>query len=309
MTAHTMTRELSDAFQGLRHTLGDASTADIFSAQVGINRCRSTQSLTRMNFGVPTVLMPVIGTKSIDVEHHEYASTPGQMLILPGDVCFSVINAPDRTSANYLGLAVRFDAETITLFQQLYGAQFDSWDLTPRWCVNSRANLVTALSNWIAWMHQYPADQTLVRHKMVELLLLFAQEGFAGNLLLKEHQSWQHRVKELFKLDPSRNWRIAEVCKRLAVSESTLRRHLNADDVGYRDLLEEVRLEHGMGLVMESDMLISQISLACGYQSQSRFAERFKLRFSMGPVELRNTRKLPQESGDVVPLQRPHRQV
>ncbi len=49
-----------------------------------------------------------------------------------------------------------------------------------------------------------------------------------------------------------------------------------------------------MGLVMESDKPISQISLACGYLSQSRFAERFKLRFSVTPIELRNTRNESQ---------------
>lgn len=152
-------------------------------------------------------------------------------------------------------------------------------------------------------MHRYPTEATLVRHKMVELLLLFAQQGLAGNLILEKHHSWRHRLKELFKLDPSRNWRMAEVCKRLGVSESTLRRNLKTEEIGFRELLEEVRLEHGMGLVMETDMLISQISLSCGYLSQSRFSERFKLRFSMGPVELRNTRKLMSESGDVVTFQ------
>lgn len=307
MTEPTMSPDLAEALQGLRRTLDSNAETDMLSAQIGINRCRTKQSLTRMSFGVPSILIPVIGTKTVIVEEQEYSCNPGQLLILPGGTSFDVENAPDRQAARYVGLAVRIDPETVTVFKQLYGAQFENWDLTPRWCVASRPSLTTALSNWISWMQQYPTEATLVRHKMVELLLLFAQQGLAGNLILKQHHSWRHRLKELFKLDPSRNWRMADICKRLGVSESTLRRNLKTEEIGFRELLEEVRLEHGMGLVMETDMLIGQISLSCGYLSQSRFSERFKLRFSMAPVELRNTRNSVHESGDVVALKRPHR--
>ncbi len=302
MRKSSIPRDVSDAIQGLRRTLEANVDSGMLGSHVGINRCQTKQSLTRMSFGAPTVMLPVLGTKTVIAEDHEYVCKPGELLMLPDGLSFDVENAPDRQSARYLGIAVRFDVETLALFTQLYGKQFDSWDIVPKWQVVGRANLIAALSSWISWMSQFSTETTQIRHRMVELLLLFSQQGIVGNLILQKHKSWKHRLKELLKLDPARNWRIADVCKRLGVSESTLRRHLRHEEIGFRDLLGEVRLEHGMGLVMETDMLISQISLASGYQSQSRFSERFKLRFSMSPKELRNTRNAPSTTEKVIAL-------
>lgn len=303
MPETTSQRSVTPAMRQLQRILDNNAESDILASHVGINRCRRIQSLTRMSFGVPTVMLPVLGTKTIIVEEREYACKQGQLLILPGGIHFDVENAPDREAARYLGIAVRFDSETIALFNHLYGKQFNNWDLTPKWQAAGSTKLITALSDWISWLHQFPTEPTQVWHRMVELLLLFAQQGNAGNLILQHHTSWKHRLSELLKLDPARNWRMIEVCKRLGVSESTLRRHLANEGIGFRDLREEVRLEYGMGFVMGTDMLISQISLASGYQSQSRFSERFKLRFSMSPKELRNTRDEMPTPANVIRLQ------
>ena len=295
-------REVSDAVRALAYLLrGDAAFANA-AANLGINRCRTKQTLTQMSFGVPTVLLPVVGTKTVIIEDSEFICKPGQLLMLPEGVSFDVENAPDRTAARYVGLGIRFDVETIKLFHQLYAKQFEIWDLTPHWRISGHAKLITAVTSWMSWMQKFPTEPMQARHRMIELLLLFAQQGCVGNLVLKQYKSWRHRLKELFLRDASKAWRMAGVCKQLGVSESTLRRHLAAESIGFRELLEEVRLEHGMGLVMESDVLISQISLACGYTSQSRFSERFKMRFSMSPTELRITRTKSHTHGNVINL-------
>jgi AraC-like DNA-binding protein len=260
------------------------------SNQIGVNRCKIKQSLTRMCFGVPTIMLTVRGQKHVTMGDSIFKLVPGDMLILPEAVNFDVENIPDTREGRYLGLAIRFDAEILTAFRDLYGAQFDNWDLTPRWHVKGNARITAAIANWVSWVRRFPPDQIQTRHRMIEMMLLFADQGIAGNLIFKLHRSWRHRLKQLLLLDPARNWRMTEICRRLGVSESTLRRHLHEENIGFRAILEEVRLEHGMGLIMSSDMLIGQVSLSCGYQSQSRFAERFKMRFSMSPIELRNSR-------------------
>lgn len=295
---------VTEAMEELRLELDREVTSaeEGYSDRLGINRCKAKQSLTRMCFGAPTVMMTVVGEKIVTIEDRQYRLKSGDMFMLPEEVCFDVENIPCPRTNRYLGLAIRFDAETMSLFRDLYGRQFDDWDLTPRWHAKGSAKVIAATASWISWIRRFSTDQAQVRHRMVELMLLFADQGVAGNLILKLHHSWKHRLKQLFLLDPARPWRMKEACQRLAVSESTLRRHLREEDIGFRELLEEVRLEHGMGLVMSTDMLITQISLACGYQSQSRFGERFKLRFSMSPIELRNSRKSAQSGDNVVLL-------
>lgn len=292
--------ELLRAVHDLRLALTGESNQETSSAHLGFNRCKSKQSLTRMCFWHPTIMLPAVGTKTVLVGDNEFVCRPGSLLQLPAGVSFDVENAPDSKLAYYMGIAVRFDPETFRLFVELYGSQFDTWNLTPQWHVTGKVEPIVALVDWIRWTRRFSPEVTQIRHRMVEVLLLFAQHGLAGNLLMSHHRSWRQKVKELVALDPARDWQIDAVCRKLGASESTLRRHLRTEDSSFRALLEEVRLEKGMGLVMESDMPISQISLACGYLSQSRFAERFRLRFSVTPIELRNTRNESQSPRDNV---------
>jgi AraC-like DNA-binding protein len=296
--------DILDAVIELRAELDHSSRMDNegYAGRLGINRCKACQPLTSMCFGVPTVMMTITGRKIVSIEENTYTLSPGDMLILPEEVDFDVENIPDRKLGRYLGVAIRFDARTLSIFRDLYGDQFENWDLTPRWHVTGSGKSIAATASWISWIRRFSTDQTQVRHRMIELLLLFANQGVAGNLIFQLYNSWRPRLKQLFQLDPARAWRINDICQRLAVSESTLRRHLKEEGIGFRELLEESRLEHGMGLVMSTDMLISQISHSCGYQSQSRFSERFKKRFSMSPVELRNSRNAPDGGDNVVSI-------
>lgn len=283
---------ISNMIQELKTALDrdDNQDGEGYFGRLGINRCVAIQSLTHMSFGVPTLMMSVVGKKVITTEDQVFTARPGHIFILPEGVSFDVQNVPDQKKGRYLGLSIQFGPATMSMFRDLYGSRFDDWDLSPHWQVGANSKTIASVEAWITWIRRFPADQVQVRHRMVELLLLLAEQGIAGNLILTVHHSWRKRLRQLFILDPARPWRIADACHRLGSSESTLRRNLRVEETGFRELLEEVRLEHGIGLVMSTNMQITQISFACGYQSQSRFAQRFKLRFSMSPIELRNTR-------------------
>jgi AraC-like DNA-binding protein len=117
-----------------------------------------------------------------------------------------------------------------------------------------------------------------------------SRAGSAGNLLLNREASWRERVAQLVSLEPAREWEAAEVCRRLAIGESTLRRRLQEEGTGFREVMEETRLVAGLALLQETFWPVGQVALAVGYRSQSRFSERFKLRFGLTPSELKRTR-------------------
>jgi len=256
---------------------------------LGIYRCYQRQKLQNLITGGPTVMFVVNGTKKITVGEHIFQAVPGEILLLPEGVKFDVENTPDSSQRAYMGLAVRFDRTTIELFQKIYGEQFENWDLSSCWWSKGHKSVTAALVHWLSWSRQFSPDIMQTRHRQIELLLLFAKHALAGNLLLYNHPDIQKRVMQLLMLDPARQWKIDEVCTQLDTSEATLRRHLRRKNTSFRALLEDVRLSQGIWLVMESQSPISQIAFECGYRSQSRFTERFKLRFNMTPRELRNT--------------------
>lgn len=277
-----------------------ADAADLGPRRVGVNRCRSLQRLTRMTVAAPTVMLPLVGAKRVVVAEQVYRAGPGDYLVLPQGTVFDVENIPDGRAAAYLGIALIFDAETLAQFRTLYGAEIRGWHLTPRWVARSTDELLSAIRDWVSRNNTFPADDALTRHRMCEFLLLLARLGSAGNLLFQHQTRIRDRVKHLLALDPGRGWRIGDVTTRLALSESTLRRGLRREGAGFRDLLEEVRLDRGVELVMTTELPIGQIAHLCGYESQSRFSERFRLRFSLSPTELRATQRQP--TGSVTPL-------
>lgn len=158
--------------------------------------------------------------------------------------------------------------------------------------------MYSLIADWITHDQNYPADLIQTRHRLVEILLVLARQGVAGNLLLSHSETLSERITHHFKTDLSRDWSVQDLTKTLAMSERTLRRRLQIEKTGFRDLLEDARLNQGLEWVISSDMPIGQVAFECGYQSQSRFAERFRLRFSMSPTELRATQK--QAIGDLV---------
>ena len=74
------------------------------------------------------------------------------------------------------------------------------------------------------------------------------------------------------------------------MSESTLRRKLKAEGTSLQEIKDQSRLGLGLHLLQTTQDPITLIAEKCGYQSQSRFTNRFKGRFGLTPSELRKTK-------------------
>lgn len=274
----------------MRAELGALDLADISERGLGVNRCRRPQSLTRMVIAQPTVMVPLLGEKRVQLDAAHYHAAPGEMLVLPPGIEIGVDNLPDVNERSFEAVQIVFDHETLNLFERLHANHLDDPNFTARWKVSGSEALFAAIADWVAYSTAYQPDQTQTRHRMAEFLLILAKQGGIGNLMLPQQRVLGARVKHLLGRELTRDWRVAELADSLGHSESTLRRKLRAEGRSFRELLEEARMERGVDLVMATNMPISQIAFQCGYESQSRFAERFRKRFSLSPTELRATR-------------------
>ncbi|MEL6522978.1 MAG: AraC family transcriptional regulator [Pseudomonadota bacterium] len=291
---------LTEALSRLQKQLGQINLTDLPKRHVGVNRCQRAQCLTRMTVLEPTVMLPVHGKKKIRVGEESYAAEPGEMLLLPPGIEIDIDNQPDIRVGCFESALLVFDTQTLDLFGKLHGPHFDTWHLVPQWKAVGSDAFLAAVSDWVAFSYAFDPDQMQTRHRMAELLLILARQGVVGNLMQPVQARTSSRVKHILRLDPAHDWRAADLTVKLGMSESTLRRRLRAEGCSFRDLLEDVRLEHGVEIVMATDMPISQIAFQCGYVSQSRFAERFRKRFSLSPTDLRATRR--SSDADVIPL-------
>jgi AraC-like DNA-binding protein len=219
---------------------------------------------------------------------------PGELLLLPGGCTVEIGNHPGPRGEPYLGLAMAFPPASIEQFRRSYGTEIPD-NIRPLWSASAPGDMVTAMAQWLEWCMHHPVDPSLARHRQVEILMLLARAGIAGNLLLDREAAWHERVAQLIALDPARDWSAGELCRRLGIGESTLRRRLNQEGVGFRQVLEESRMVTALALLQETFWPVGQVAEAVGYNSHSRFSERFKRRFGLSPVELKKTRESDDE--------------
>jgi AraC-like DNA-binding protein len=235
-------------------------------------------------------VLVVSGRKIISLGERRIEIPAGELLLLPGGCTVEVGNHPSHGNQPYLGLAMGFAPECIELYRRSYGAQTPD-DTRPQWKAPAPGDMVFAMAQWVEWCMHHPIDPTLIRHRQVEMLMLLARAGIAGNLLLDHKAGWHDRVAQLLSLDPARDWSAGEICRRLGIGESTLRRRLNEEGTGFRQLLEESRMVAALALLQETYWPVGQVAEAVGYTSHSRFSERFKRRFGISPAELKKTRE------------------
>lgn len=134
--------------------------------------------------------------------------------------------------------------------------------------------------------------QAVIRHKMCEILLWLAHLGiyFAH----QETNDLTQQVRRLLATDPHRIWTAAEVAENLMMSEVVLRRKLSAENAALRSLMIDVRMSRALLLLQATDWPISAIAQSVGYESSSRFAERFRKRFGFAPTAIRGHQRIMQ---------------
>jgi AraC-like DNA-binding protein len=118
-----------------------------------------------------------------------------------------------------------------------------------------------------------------------DVLLWLAEDGIGFNA--HQEQTLADKVRTTLLKAPQDNWHITEMARRLAVSESTLRRRLAEHDTNFQELLIEARMARALSLLQTTKMPVAQIAYEAGYESPSRFAVRFRARYGVKPSDIR----------------------
>jgi AraC-like DNA-binding protein len=95
------------------------------------------------------------------------------------------------------------------------------------------------------------------------------------------------RALELTHSQPSAS--LADVCRCAAMSERTLRRHLQAEiGTTWEDFRRRSRLLQAVSLLSDTDVPIRTVASRCGFESQSAFAKAFRAVMGETPRNYRN---------------------
>ncbi len=245
-------------------------------------------------FEQPHLYLVQQGHKRVRWQQREVVAHSGELLIINGGQTVDIINEPSEEGA--------FSCQLLTCDPLLFAApppQVETQAPTAFDAVLALRNLPCALihsfettSLALALKHRFPA--VIIRHKMLEILLWLKQ--FNISFIQNEVRNLTQQVRRCLATDPHNIWTAAEVADTLSMSEVMLRRKLSAENTSLRTLMIDVRMSSALALLQSTDWPISAIAQHVGYESSSRFAERFRKRFGFAPTAIRGHQRAMEGS-------------
>lgn len=237
------------------------------------------QQLFNVPISQPLLIFVLAGSKLLQTERRILCAT-GEFIFLGSSPNINMRNVPD--DRDYYALLIEFEHSDFDCLPTHTSKPIDfihgTLDLP----------LAKGLQQFIEWSQFAP--QALWAQRRRELLQLLFHLGHTDVARLAGNQFVSQQVHKMIIKDLSEDISAEGIAQALAMSESTLRRKLAAENTSLQQLKDQARLGYGLHLLQTTEWPIIQIAEHCGYQSQSRFSSRFKQRFGLTPSALRHTR-------------------
>lgn len=132
-------------------------------------------------------------------------------------------------------------------------------------------------------------------HRMQELLAWLAHAGLVFDS--QAPSDLRRKVRLMIGAAPEKAWTATELAHSFAMSAATFRRRLAERGQSFNDILIDVRMTTALTLLQVTDLAIAEIACQVGYESASRFSDRFKRRFGFSPIAVRGVpSQLSQQS-------------
>jgi AraC-like DNA-binding protein len=276
-------QEITDILQPLRSANAPAGSKSRLR-DLGYISCTNTVDIKHVPFYEPCAILVLAGTKTIYDHGRTVTATAGSLLTVPAPGSVDLRNAPDPKARKYEALIVPF---TTRLLDQLIRSHGFLHEVKQGDVAVLKFEPDDTLHRSIAHYLTTASDAKLRNHRLMEILLILASHNPRLLSYALQQPGWSERVRAVLSRDLAHPWEVAEVCQRLAVSESTLRRNLRAEDTSFRALLHELRLSASLVQLLQTSLPIYRIALDCGYQSVSRFTRNFHDRFGLPPRRFR----------------------
>lgn len=236
----------------------------------------------------PVIVFVLEGSKQLGASL-DIPCSAGSFVLIANDPKVTMRNIPMGTS--YLAMLMEFEFDD---FRELNRQQpLDRSGLPEKrfeglLVGQTNSTLEATLQQFIEWSVMVPPAMWAGRRK--EILQLLYHQGYSQLAGVTESANLRHQLHSLISYDLTREWSASDLARQLAMSESSLRRKLQSEGTNLQSIKDGARLGFGLHLIQTTFDPIGLIAERCGYQSQSRFTDKFKQLFGMTPSELRKTR-------------------
>ena len=270
------------------HDAGSAATRRALRLRAGVGATATVMQhadlrLSRIVNDRPALILVRHGRKTLRTDQMEWRVGPGEAIVLAAGQTFDVENRLSPAGL-YEARWLVWDPDVISPHAHAggmpdNGARAHALGRLPREFGEALERALDAVAD----THYVP--DAVARHRLGEVLVWLGQHGL--RFAPPERPGIGARVRALIGAAPGQPWTSAMAAGMLAMSESSLRRHLALEGAGFGALLIDTRMSHALLLLQASDRPIQHIAQEVGYDSASRFAIRFRARFGFAPGALR----------------------
>lgn len=237
------------------------------------------QHILNVPLANPTLIFVLSGQKKLG-QQSNWLCQSGDFIFLSNHPGIDMRNIPKETE--YFALLIEFD------YEDFEGLEKQNHHQTDFFIGNINQTLETSLQQFVEWSLIAPASMWSLRRR--EIVHLLYQLGYTQVSSIIREPGLTKKLSTLIKNHIAEDLATEALCSQLNMSESTLRRRLKAEQTNLQTIKDNVKLGYGLHLLQSTAKPIGHIAAECGYQSQSRFTDKFKQKFGLTPSELRKTR-------------------
>lgn len=243
---------------------------------------RRRDHLAKLHLKQAVIGVILDGRKELHIAGNAWHLQPGECFLLPAGIDLDVVNEPDERQGIYRAIVLNLPPALILRAAAAYPSAIGCSNrasivaspvlpLTPA-AIDSLVHAVQEI------VLQGPSAGTVLATQLIEHRVMEVMLHFAGRVLTTPAAlpRMADRVRLHFHGAPDRAWTAAKLAAELNMSEATLRRQLQKEGFGFKQLLDEARMELAKRLLPDRSQSIDGIALSCGYAARGKFEQRFK---------------------------------
>ncbi len=239
---------------------------------------RQVQKLLNVPIAKPLLIIVLNGSKNLGPDNNITCDS-GNFIFLSDNPAINMRNIPK--DKEYFALLIEFD------YQDFDGLQINVPITESHYIGKTTLPLELCLQQFVE-LSQWAPKQFWSSRKR-ELISMMCHQGYQKILSLLSTPQIKSHLHQIYIENGFNQFTIKDICNQLSMSESTLRRKLKTEGTSLQKIKDQARHGLALHLLQTTRQPIGIISDRCGYQSQSRFTERFKKRFGLTPSDLRKT--------------------
>ncbi|MEZ8143187.1 AraC family transcriptional regulator [Enterovibrio norvegicus FF-33] len=251
--------------------------------QAGQFRGVTSQPLRNVLIYAPTIIWVNRGYKKLWWQDDPRHYTQEDWLVVPASHYLTFVNEPSQTT---------FYSRTLTFLEpppSEWLEDLSSSAASASNAVNSepRVSVTPQLAYCFDTLYEM-AEKNLAADTQRQFLHgFYAELKAAGSLHLlfpSKEGALKEQLASYLSLNPGDAHSIDTVATHFSMSPATLKRKLASEETSFRQVLTNIRMVYALSLMQKSRTQLN-IALACGYQSEVRFASRFKDVFGVTPKQ------------------------